>query len=50
MAKDIRDYARNEAEDFALFNIQEFLAPLIPAFRMTRDEIWQKFEDSKNKK
>lgn len=51
MAKDIRDYARKEAEDFAMFNIQTFLAPLLPAFKMTNEEIWNKFNEWKiNKK
>lgn len=50
MAKDIRDYARKEAEDFALFGIKEFLTPLIPAFKMTDDEMWDRFMESKIKK
>lgn len=50
MAKDIREYARKEAEDFVIFNVQEFLAPLLPAFKMKDQDIWDRFEESKNKK
>lgn len=47
MAKDIRDYARKEAEDFVMFNIQEFLTPLLPAFKLTNQELWDKFNEWK---
>lgn len=50
MAKDIRDYARKEAEDFALFNIQTFLEPLIPMFKMKDEDLWERFMEWKNKK
>lgn len=49
MAKDIRDYARKEAEDFATFNVQEFLAPLLPIFKMKDEEIWDRFMEWKSK-
>lgn len=49
MTKDIRDYARKEAEDFAIFNIQEFLTPLLPAFKLSHQELWDKFNEWKIK-
>lgn len=49
MIKDITDYGKKESFDFAMFGVQEFLAPLLPAFNMSNEQMWDKFIEWKAK-